>query len=283
MPHARSAEARTRRAGWRAERRLAVQEAAREARVTALQAAGACRSDGPAAFLVAAAAGAGGGSPRGTRVPAPALTGWCSGGREPSAAEQALLSAAEVDVRLLDAEGRLTPAGEEWLLLQQRRAPALAASRRRAEEADKDGPLADHAQAAGDEAERARTWRAAGDWARQLAAGSGLSRHAGAEYARVPAAGAVDEAERETRAALMLAVRHRTGFLKAGGTIFTPAGGRTVAGAVQEAQALEVDRRERVAAARRASRGYTTVWPLAWTLAAGAAAACVGLVVRLHP
>ena len=34
---------------------------------------------------------------------------------------------------------------------------------------------------------------------------------------------------------------------------------------------------------RRASRGYTTIWPLAWALAVGAAAACAAFVVRLHP
>lgn len=280
MPHARSAEARARRAGWRSSRRMAVEEAAREARVQALQAAGASRPDGPVPYLLASTA-ASAGSPRGTRVPAPALTGWLQGGRAPTEAERDLIDAA--GVRVCDGAGHLTPAGEEWLLLQQRRAPALSASRRRAEEADEGGPLSDHAQAAGDEAQRDRAWRAAGDWARQLAAGSGISRRAGgAEYARVPAAGAVDEGEQEERRALMSAAKHQTGRLQAGGTILVPTGGRTVAEAVEEARLLEGARRERVAAARRASRGYTTIWPLAWSLAAGAAVACVALVVHLR-
>lgn len=279
MPHARSREAQTRRAGRRAERRLAIQEAAREARVQALQAAGAARLDGPVAFLLAATA-ASAGSPRGTRVPAPALTGWCQGGRKPTAAEQALLSAAQVQARLLDAEGRLTPVGEEWLLQRQRRAPALAVGRRRAEEADPDGPLSDQAQALGDEAERHRMYRAAGDWARQLAAGSGRERR-GEEYARVPAAASIDEDEQEARRDLMLAVKHRRGRLAAGGTIFVPTGGLTVAAAVADAWLAEEARVAARVARRGAARGYTTIWPLAWALAAGAAVACIAFA--MHP
>ena len=273
MPHARSAQSRTRRAGRRLERALAIQEAAREARVQALQAAGAARPEGPVPFLVAAVA-ASAGSPRGTRIPSPALTGWCSG-REPTNEERALLDTAGLQARLVDAEGRLTPIAEEWLLLQQRRAPALAASRRRAEECDPDGPLSDQVQALGDEGERARTWRAAGDWARQLAAGSGFSRR-GEEFARVPAAGTDDEAEAAERASLMRAVRYRCGRLTAGGTLFLPRAGLTVADAVGLAEAQHeraMERRRR--ALRGALPGFAYIQGLAWQLALGTAAACV--------
>lgn len=36
-------------------------------------------------------------------------------------------------------------------------------------------------------------------------------------------------------------------------------------------------------AARRGARGFTTIRPLAWALAAGAAVACAGFAVHLHP
>lgn len=268
-------------AARREARRAAARERGREAAQQALRAAGAARPDGPVPYLLAAEAGAGGGAPRGTRVPAPALTGWLRGGREPTAAERALLDGATVDARLLDGEGRLTPLGEEWLLQWQRRAPALAASRRRAEEADEIGPLSDQAQAVGDEAQRARMYRAAGDWARQLAAGSGISRRTdGTEYARVPAAGAVDEDEQGERRDLMLAAKHRRGRLMAGGTIFTPAPGLTVAQAVEEGRVLEAARR----AARRGAAGApgrTGIRALVWGLAAGAAVACIAFA--MHP
>ena len=269
----------------RLQRLQAAQDARAEARVAALQAAGASRPDGPVPYLLAAVGGVGMGSPRGTYIPSPSLTGWCSGGREPSAAEQALLDSAAVEARLLDGAGRLTPAGEEWLLLQQRRAPALTASRRRAEEANPEGPLADQAQALGDEGERARTWRAAGDWARQLAAGSGLGRRA-EEFARVPAAGTDDEAEAAERASLMRAVRYRCGRLTAGRTLFVPRAGLTVAEAVGLAEAQHeraMERRKRPAGRVVAERIGDAHGQGPWWLglAAAAAAAAVALVWHL--
>ena len=128
-------------------------------------------------------------------------------------------------------------------------------------------------------------------WAREataaIAEGAGVSTRTAGAVAGV----ALDRAR---RAAVQqdLDYESATAAFRAGRTVqYRPApippltaGSRSRLACVAQAAAafLPEAAREALAQARRGAPGYTTVWPLAWGLAAGAAAVAI-LAVHLHP